>query len=193
MKMGLSLIAMVIDRSGSMDKLTGDTIGGYNRFLEEQKGQPGSGLLSLTLFSDEVSFSAPEPLEEAKEMTVESYQASGFTALLDAIGEVITRIGEILSAMEESERPDKVIVVVTTDGEENRSRHYTLSTVKAMVEHQQSVYGWEFIFTGANMDAFAVGGDMGFRPDDTSGFQATPEGVQGSYSRLSSVVSRKRG
>jgi hypothetical protein len=85
----------------------------------------------------------------------------GSTALLDAVGRAINETGERLAKMPEAERPGLVVFVVMTDGPENSSREFTKSHIKQMIEHQQSVYKWQFTFLGANQDAFAEGGAMG--------------------------------
>lgn len=85
----------------------------------------------------------------------------GSTALLDAVGRAINETGERLAKMPEAERPGLVVFVVMTDGLENSSREFTKSHIKQMIEHQQSVYKWQFTFLGANQDAFAEGGAMG--------------------------------
>ncbi len=85
----------------------------------------------------------------------------GSTALLDATGRLITEVGEMLAAQPEDQRPGRVICLIMTDGCENASRTWTLDQVKALITEQQRVYGWEFIFLGANIDAVGVAVAMG--------------------------------
>ena len=69
--------------------------------------------------------------------------------------------------MKEEDRPEKVLVVTITDGEDNshlRGREYSRYTsdkVKEMVDHQTKNYKWDFAYIGANQDAWAVGSSMG--------------------------------
>src|SRR5690606_12079144 len=96
-----------------------------------------------------------------KEVDVLSIEPRGMTALLDAVGITIVKLGESLSAIPEQDRPARVIFVVVTDGLENSSREYTKDKVKEMVKHQDEVYNWTFIFLGANQDAVFSGGEWG--------------------------------
>ncbi len=52
MNKNLTEIVFILDRSGSMAGLEGDTIGGFNAMVEKQKREPGEALLSAVLFSD---------------------------------------------------------------------------------------------------------------------------------------------
>lgn len=150
---------LIVDRSGSMVSIRDDTEGGIRHFVKEQAGLPGKKTLSLYQFDtdhDEVcDFS---PLSDA-----ESYVLSprGSTALLDACGFAITKVGEKLAAMPEDARPGKVIVTIATDGQENSSREYNRTRVKALIEQQRSEYKWEFTYIGANQDSFAEAGAIG--------------------------------
>src|SRR5262249_32111821 len=71
---------------------------------------------------------------------------------------------------DEAKRPSLVAFVVITDGQENSSREYTKAKIKEMIDHQTSVYKWKFTFLGANQDAFAEAGAMGFRPGAGGGY-----------------------
>ena len=102
------------------------------------------------------------------------------------------KAGERLKAIPEAKRPAKVIVLILTDGYENSSREYTKSKVKEMVEHQRSVYRWEFVYLGANVDAFAEAGSMGMSLDAAATYRGTPTCVAAAYHVASAAVSRSR-
>ena len=53
MKEGLTEIISIVDRSGSMQSILDDAIGGFNTFLAAQQRQPGEAKLSLILFDHE--------------------------------------------------------------------------------------------------------------------------------------------
>lgn len=128
-------------------------------------------------------------------MTQEEYNVRGCTALLDAVGKTIDSVGARLSETPEEERPEKVIFVIMTDGEENSSREYDLEKVKGMIEHQTNKYSWEFIFLGANIDAVGEATAMGMHGYSARQFSADSDGIARSmryvdtYSRLSRNVS----
>jgi len=114
----------------------------------------------------------------------------GMTALLDAVGRAINETGERLAKMAESDRPSLVIFVVMTDGHENSSKEFNKSQIKEMVERQQNDYDWHFTFLGANQDAFAEAGDMGFDAAGVADY-ATDK-VAPAYMATGGKVSRMR-
>jgi hypothetical protein len=175
-------VTIVLDESGSMEPFQQDTIGGVNRFLKEQRELPGKCTLSLMKFNheDRPVFTG-RPIAEAPDLTAETYQPTGNTALLDALGRAITEAGDRFRAMSEADRPGKVIVLVVTDGEENSSRTWTKEKIKEAVERQIHIYKWEFVFLGANVDAFAEAGGLGMLGSHTMQTHATRQSVASSY------------
>ncbi|MFW0874199.1 hypothetical protein [Rhodococcoides corynebacterioides] len=89
----------------------------------------------------------------------------GMTALYDAVGTFVTEVGAALAALQEERRPGSVTVLVMTDGYENSSREWSRRSVRALIEQQETQYGWDFVFLGANMDAVETGAQMGFTRD----------------------------
>ena len=155
-------IAVVLDRSGSMEAVRADTIGGCNAFLAEQVDEAGAVDVTLVQFDNEYEVVClRKPVREVARLTQDTYVPRGATALLDAIGRTIEELGSRLAATPEAQRPGKVIFVIITDGEENASRHFDRSRVFAMIRHQTTVYGWEFVFLAANQDAIAAGAQVG--------------------------------
>ena len=156
-------ISVLLDRSGSMHAIKTDTEGGFAAFIEEQKKTPGRCQVTLAQFDDqyEVVYS-DQPLASVPALHL---QPRGSTALLDAIGRLITSTGERLAAMPEADRPGSVIVVIMTDGLENASREFTGAAVKGLIAEQSEKYGWTFVYLGANQDAIAVGESLGVNRD----------------------------
>jgi len=158
----LTEIAVVLDRSGSMEAARTDTIGGFNAFLAEQVDDAGDVNVTLAQFDNEYEVVyLREPVRQAPRLTSETYVPRGTTALLDAIGRTIDELGARLAATPEGERPGKVIFVIVTDGLENASRTYTREQVFERIRHQTDVYGWEFVYLGAKQDAIAAGAQVG--------------------------------
>jgi len=170
MKSGLTYIIFVIDRSGSMSSIRTDMIGGFNAFIKAQrKANIGDCRVFAYQFDTEYT-TIFENLDVNKvpELTEATYQPRGGTALYNSLGKTINDIGVKLAALPESERPEKVLVVTITDGEDNsvlsnvpESFQYTSTKVKEMVKHQNENYKWDFAYIGANQDAWAVGSSMG--------------------------------
>ena len=114
------------------------------------------------------------------------------TALLDAIGRFITEVGAGLAVMPEEERPGEVTVLVLTDGHENASAEWTVDAVRKLIAQQEAVYGWDFVFLGANMDAVEVGTDLGFAPGKSLTYDADGAAVGGAWDAMANYNARKR-
>lgn len=168
-----TLIAVVLDESGSMSSCRDATITGFNEFVQGQATAQAAGEAYLTL----VKFDAPNITTVYENVNVkntpllnrENYTPGGGTNLMDAIGSTMERINRFLTGMEESERPG-VLVVIITDGEENASRQYHGETIKGMVEISESDADWTFSFLGANVDAFKMGAAFGMNSANTAAY-----------------------
>lgn len=131
-------------------------------------------------------------IKTIKELTNKEYYARGCTALLDAIGKTINSIGRRLANTSEDERPEKVIIVITTDGFENSSKEFSKTKIKEMIEHQQSKYNWTFIFLGANMDAVGEATSLGINPAFSKTYTANKIGTQSVYNSVTKAMSCMR-
>jgi uncharacterized protein YegL len=186
-------INVIIDRSGSMAGLAADTIGSFNSFLSDQKSVPGEAAFTLCTFSNDYTLVHDfVTLASVPDLNPKSYRASGGTALLDAVGNTINSVGQKLAAMPEDERPSKVIFLIITDGEENSSRTFTKAQVKSLIEQQQSVYNWEFVFMGANIDAVSEGSSLGVASYNSVNYTASAGGTKILYKSVSSGMKSYR-
>ncbi len=186
-------IAVILDRSGSMQSIRTDAIGGFNSFLESQKAVPGEAKFTLVLFDHEYqAVTLRTPLQEAKPLTADTYVPRGQTALYDAIGRTVNELGAQLANTPEGERPGKVVVAILTDGQENASREFTKERIAEMVKHQEQNYAWEFIYLGANQDAFAVSRGLGMRVENTANFAATGVGTRSAYDAVDRLTTSYR-
>jgi Mg-chelatase subunit ChlD len=191
MKKNLNEIIFLLDRSGSMSGLESDTIGGFNAFIGRQCKEGGTRLTTV-LFDDETEILWNGVDARHARLTHEEYYVRGCTALLDAVGKTISAAGRRLSLLDDSEKPGKVIFVITTDGMENASREYTYEKVKEMIRHQQEKYSWDFIFMGANIDAAEEAQSLGIQKEDSFSFEASHEGVGKMYDMVCDAVSDRR-
>ena len=189
MKKNLTEIVFILDRSGSMAGLEGDTIGGFNSMIEKQKGEPGEAYVSTVLF-DNVSEVIHDriDIQKIEPLTRNQYYVRGSTALLDAVGSAIHHIGNVHKYARPEDRPEKTLFVITTDGMENASRHYSYERVKMMIERNTDKYGWEFIFLGANIDATKEAARFGIRADRAANYNADSVGTAVVYEAVCDAV-----
>ena len=189
MKKNLTEMVFILDKSGSMSGLEADTIGGFNSMIEKQKKEEGEALVSTVLFSNSSRVIHDRvDLQKIEPMTDRQYYVGGCTALIDAIGDAIHHIGNVHKYAREEDRPEHTIFIITTDGMENASRHYTSDEVKAMVNRQKEKYGWEFLFLGANIDAVETASHFGIAEDRAVTFINDRAGQALNYAEVSEAV-----
>jgi len=188
MNSNLTDLTVVLDRSGSMQACQTDAEGGLNAFVEKQKKEPGECWFTLVQFDTEYEF--VHRATNIQDVPPHKLQPRGSTALLDAVGRAIVETGIRLREMAENDRPGLVIMVIITDGQENSSKEYTKAKIKEMIEHQTNVYKWQFTFLGANQDAFAEAGAMGFDKNAVANYAAAK--TAGMFDALDRKVKRMR-
>ena len=178
-------IVFILDRSGSMAGKENDVVGAFNAFLEDQKKLEDEARLTTVLFDDQyeilhdgINIQTVEPI------TREDYFVRGATALLDAVGRTIDNVDSYVS------EDDNVLFFINTDGYENDSKKYNNEQIREMVTHLQDEHGWKFVFLGANVDSFAIGGNMGIR--DSFDFVPTSAGINYLYAAMSDTTSTYR-
>lgn len=182
-------INLLLDRSGSMASIAKDVEGGINTFIKEQKLVPGEATFTL------VQFDTQDPQEKVfdnvniKDVTeFKNFAPRGGTPLLDALGRLIVETRTRVAAVPEANRP-KVVFVVYTDGDENSSTEFTFETIKKLVKEQTDL-GWQFIFMGAEMDAFSQGSSAGFAASNT--IRASKGKIGETYGLLSAKMANFR-
>ena len=189
MKKNLTEIVFILDRSGSMAGLEGDTIGGFNSMIRKQRRQEGEAYISTVLFDNysEVIHDRV-PLEKVPQLTEEEYYVRGCTALLDAVGSAVHHIGNVHKYAREEDVPEKTIFVITTDGMENASRSYSYEKVRAMIEERKEKNGWEFLFLGANIDAAREAARFGIHADRAANYHADSRGTEVIYEAVGDAL-----
>ena len=193
MKKNLTELVFILDRSGSMQGLEGDTIGGFNAMIGKQKKEPGEAFVSTVLFDDQTEVLHDRvSLEKVRPITEKEYYVRGCTALLDAIGGAIHHIGNIHKYARPEDVPEHILFVITTDGMENASRRYSAQRVKEMIRRQKEKYGWEFIFLGANIDAVETAGRFGIDADRAVDYVPDGEGTALNFRMMSETVAAFR-
>jgi len=188
-------IYFVLDRSGSMSSIQADVIGGFNRFIAEQKAQPGKCRLTLVQFDSqgphEIIHDAVK-IADVPDLTTVTFQPRGGTPLLDAEGWTINRaIDREKARAEEGKKAEAILFVTYTDGQENQSREWTkeaLSAAKASAEER----GWTFTYLGCGHDGYGQASSIGTHAAATQMFAGDTQGVRASYGSLSSATKSLR-
>lgn len=189
MKENFLKIIFILDESGSMQGTESDVIGGFNKFLEQQKAKAYEKS-SVSLYKFNSSWSkifSDLPLNEIRPLQPGDYTPGGLTALYDAIGIAISeadkqnrhtrpghiaesRPGLIAESMPEcapgaaaQSKPDMVMMVIITDGQENASREYDSQRVKRLIEEHEQNENWQFIYLGSDLSNFADAEALGFK------------------------------
>lgn len=185
-------LVFIIDKSGSMQGLEKDTVGGFNAMIEKQKKEEGTCLVSTVLFDTESTVIHDRiALENIRPMEEKDYCPSGCTALMDALGGAIHHIGNIHKYIRKDDVPEHTVFVITTDGMENASRRYSHRKLREMIEARKKD-GWEFLFIGANIDAVTTADQYGINPENAVNYCADKKGTEVLYSTVSSAVSGLR-
>jgi hypothetical protein len=192
MKTGLVEIISILDRSGSMGGLEKDTIGGYNSFIAAQAKLPGELKVTTILFDDKYELLYSGVKADEAMLNDSNYTTRGSTALLDAVGKTILDIGARLANTKEEDRAEKIIFVITTDGQENASKEFNHVKIKEMITHQRDVYKWEFVFFGANIETEVVAEELGINLENAHSYVADEEGVKNMMMYASDIVSNMR-
>lgn len=175
-------IVAILDRSGSMGGKEREVVNAFNNFVEEQKKIPGKATLTLILFDDKYEVPIKKvKLKKAPALTEKQYYVRGMTALNDAVGKSISMF----------DKEKKVIVLIQTDGMENASQEWKTEKLKDEIQRRQKD-GWEFVFIGAGIDAFAAGSMIGIDPNQIQNVTNDAEGIAVGAAMSSTYTSNYR-
>lgn len=187
MKSNLLHICFILDESGSMYNSVDDVIGGFQKLIDEQKGEKnGECIVSLYRFSGTVKKDyIGKPVNEVPRLT---YSPGGCTAMNDGVGTAIDEIGKWLSDMDESERPSKNMIVIMTDGRENASKEYDFDIVREKIKHQEEKYSWTFVYMGTNLQDLKDANRLGIKMRSVSGSR----NITANYSHIDTYATALR-
>lgn len=150
---------ILLDRTGSMQSIWDEALGSVNAYVKAL----GDGHVTLAVFdaNEGLQFDvlrAGVSSATWKDVTNAEAAPRGMTPLFDAIGRMI--------ALAEKDNPDRAVLVIMTDGQENASRELKKDDVKAALDRIEK-RGWQVVFLGAEFakfdDAEAVGLAVGKR------------------------------
>ena len=168
-------VVFLLDRSGSMSGIEKDTIGGYNSYIDSQRGK--NVKVTTVLFDDKYEIlHNREDINSIKKLTNKDYYVRGCTALLDAIGKTIREM--------EDKNPNKVIFIITTDGYENASTKYNKSQIKELISVHKD---WKFMYIGADIDSYSEGRSLGIKDEFIANYKKTDRGISKLYNALTTA------
>lgn len=181
-----TVVALVLDETGSMSPTVSDTIGAVNEYFDSLTKDTPEARVSVMEFSDcfggEDTFrvlASDEKPADVPRLTTTNYRPRGNTPLYDAIGKAITET--------EGVKADRYLLVVMTDGQENASKEWKLDGIKKLIEKKQGE-NWTIVYLGANQDAWAIGTAMGVAAGNTMSYAQTAQGVHNTTRSLASAT-----
>ncbi|CAL6042210.1 von_Willebrand factor type A domain-containing protein [Hexamita inflata] len=185
MREDLIEVVAILDMSGSMQGIANDTIGGFNAYVSELSKQEQEVRITLLTFNTQNQLIwQHKNVKTCGAIDNQIYSPNGGTALVDALGTAIQNMQMHISVTNESEKPGKVSFFVSTDGEENSSRQFSKEQVQKMVTKATEDEKWEFIFAGANIDAFAAGQALGFQAKNIANIENDGIGQRAMYQAM---------
>ena len=195
MKNDYTHIAIILDRTGSMESIRDDTIGGFNAFLNAQKAEPGLASLTLVQFDTQDPYEVVyhfKPLAEIPRLTRETFVPRASTPLLDAIGRGINDLEKSIADLAEVDKPARVVMVIITDGQENSSREFRKDQIEKMIKDKQEKSDWQFVFLSADLNAISDALQSGMPAASVLGNDKDSHGVSAAWASLSRSVAAYR-
>lgn len=191
----LTHITVILDRSGSMQSIKSDIIGGFNTFLKQQKEVPGKATLTLVQFDTGNPYEVVHnyrPLQEIPELNDKTFVPRGGTPLLDCLGRGINDLSEHINKLTNDQKPDKVFFIIITDGQENSSREFKKSDIVKLIDEKKNKDNWEFLFLSADLDAIGDARLYGINQTNVYVFNRDTKAVNKMWENLSASMSKAR-
>jgi len=187
-------ITVILDRTGSMESIRDDTIGGFNTFLGDQQALPEKATLTLVQFDSQDPYEVIHhfrDLPTVPQLTRETFVPRSMTPLFDAIGRGINDLETSLAKLPDALKPSKVVVVIITDGQENASQEFDLPTISRMIAEKQAT-DWQFVFLSADLSALNEALNTGVKPAAAMAFDKNQRGAGAAWESLSKKLASYR-
>ena len=190
-------ICMILDRTGSMESIKQDTIGGFNSYIAAQKSLPTPATFMLVQFDSQDPFEVIHKFTDIQmvaDLTGQTYVPRASTPLYDAVGRGINDLKAGLGALPEALRPKKIVMVIVTDGQENASREFTGAQVRKMIADAKEA-GWQFVFLSADESAISDSSSLSIDASNAAFFKKSRAGANEMWERVAnrSVAYRSSG
>lgn len=174
------LATYILDESGSMSSNSKVVMDGFNEYMEHLKGM-GNVKFTFTKFNSshvEVVYNGVDP-KDVPALTYQNYMPQDLTPLYDAIGKTLIDIDP---------KNRHVLVIIQTDGLENASKNFKRDDIFKMIQDKRQG-GWEFVFLGADQDAYESGMQLGIAHGNIANYV----GASGTSDPLKQVTTSYRG
>lgn len=165
---------VILDRSGSMQSMLEQAVFGVNNHVKSVSKEVDDIVWTLMMFDTEsidYLYTGKKP-DSVVELNTKNFVPRSATPLLDAIGKGLTDLDKFIDGLVDGAKPERVSIVIMTDGLENSSQEYSHDLIKSMIKERED-RGWQVIYLGANQDAFAVGSLLGIQTTRTFNKQTT--------------------
>jgi uncharacterized protein YegL len=166
-----TLVAFLLDRSGSMSACRDATIEAFNGYLSTLQDRAlGENDIEFTFLQfDDQSLDkiyGGAPIGEVRPLNRETFVPRGGTPLIDAAYEMIRSVERLVI---EAPGNPKVVICIQTDGQENSSRKYTWFSLNELISAKRAL-GWQFNFMGVGLDAYRQSQAMGIGLQSTMSY-----------------------
>ena len=188
-------ITIILDRTGSMESIRDDTIGGFNAFLDEQQDTPGRATMTLVQFDSRNPYEVIykfTPITEVDKLDRSTYVPRASTPLFDAVGRGINALAQQLGRLNEGNIPARVVFVIVTDGKENASCEFRRDQIERMIAEKQELENWQFVFLSADLAAIREAESVGFMREKSLAFDKSSLGTSSAWGSLSGRISDYR-
>jgi Mg-chelatase subunit ChlD len=188
-------ITIILDRTGSMESIRDETIGGFNGFLREQRDAPDRATLTLVQFDSQNSYEVIytfTPIAEVAMLDRQTYVPRAATPLFDAVGQGINNLAQQLGKFTKENKPAKVVFVIVTDGKENASCEFRREQIEKMIDEKQEQENWQFVFLSADLAAIREAESVGFMREKSLTFDKSAAGTSRAWGSLSGRVTDYR-
>ena len=181
-------IWFLLDRSGSMQSIADDVIGGYNGFISDRAEDREPMTMTAVQFDSQEPFEVIDDgcdIRKVNNLTRSTYWPRGATPLYDAIGMLIRRADERIADRAAAGLPaEDQLVLIFTDGLENASRNFNRREIFDLIK-DRSERDWTFVFMGANQDSYIEGHKVGLTDGNVQNYSATSQSVGKAFESMS--------
>jgi uncharacterized protein YegL len=197
-------IAIILDESGSMEKIKKETIEGLKEQIQTIKTQAKENKkvnVSFITFSDkslildednsqninELFFEEPVSIELMDEINTDSYQPHGGTPMLDAVGYTINKLKRTTNY----ENPNhRYLIMIMSDGIENASKEFDYETIVKMISELEDTERFTFTYMGPMNELDTVKNKLEISDGNLMGYEVTKTGTTKALSTASVSTTR---